>query len=484
MDKNVLLSQFGLDAQSFVLKDGSALYVEAVVRVLPNKRLVFKARWNDQPVFVKFFIGDDAVRHAKRDAAGAQSLSNANVATPALLYQDVDQKPCCLVYQAIENSVSLEDALYQTNKTEQLALATNLVGVVAQHHNAGLLQTDMHLNNFLLQENTVYTLDGDGLKQSAALTEAQATENLCILLSKFDVLDVAEWHATLVSEYQKARTAPIDLDMFAVQEQVNQCRRDITKQYADKKVFRQCTNVDVVKRPDMFSAVASAFSELNGLDVESLDTLVEKQQRLKSGNTCTVVLSEINQIAVVIKRYNIKHLMHRVNRMFRPTRASVSWANAHRLKLLGLPTPSPIALIEKRQLSLLRGKAYFLSEYLDTPDAAQFFGAVQDDTSQQSAVKALVELFYRLHLLDISHGDMKATNIKMDNGKPVLIDLDSMQHHGNKKAAFKAHVRDINRFMKNWQSMPTLHASFVKAFNQIYTDNSPLQAAQILETTP
>jgi hypothetical protein len=66
----------------------------------------------------------------------------------------------------------------------------------------------------------------------------------------------------------------------------------------------------------------------------------------------------------------------------------------------------------------LRGKAYFVSEMLDVPDVKAYFALTINKEQRAEAVKQIVLLFYRLYLLKISHGDMKATNIKMSSTKP------------------------------------------------------------------
>ena len=111
----------------------------------------------------------------------------------------------------------------------------------------------------------------------------------------------------------------------------------------------------------------------------------------------------------------------------------------------------PIALIEKRWWGL-RGQAYFLSEYLDAPDGHDYFTKIKNKKLQAIAIKNIVDLFYRMHLLKLSHGDMKSSNIKVLDGNPYLIDLDSMRQHRCDYFALKAHVQDLRRFMQNWQA--------------------------------
>ena len=202
---------------------------------------------------------------------------------------------------------------------------------------------------------------------------------------------------------------------------------------------------------------------------------------LKNGNTCTVASKTVDQTNLVIKRYNIKSISHAIGRLFRKSRAAISWSNAHRLSLLGIATPKPIALFEQRRMGWLRGKSYFLSELLDAPDVKAYFAITLNKESRSEAVKQIVLLFYRLYLLKISHGDMKASNIKMSSTKPVLIDLDSMCQHRFALCAKHAHIKDLIRFMQNWKDDASLYNAFVKTFKVVYPEPSILQKTGMLD---
>lgn len=258
-------------------------------------------------------------------------------------------------------------------------------------------------------------------------------------------------------------------------------RTKVASAYADKKVFRQCTDV---KKYTLEGLWILASSDAENIDfTENFDALISAQNLLKNGNTSTVALAEIDDKKIVIKRYNIKNFWHGLSRAFRQSRAAVSWANAHRLKILNIPTAKPVALIEHRRLGVFRGKAYFLAEYIVAPDAAQYFAQTQNKTSYKKqraeAIKNIVTLFYKLYLLKISHGDTKATNIKMQGTQPVLIDLDSMRQHKSYFSSSMAHLKDLNRFMQNWQNEPALYNAFVKTFKVVYPDISILIKAGI-----
>lgn len=483
-DNVSLLASFGINTPNISLDDTSTISSLEVVRFVPKRRCVFKALWQGKAVYAKLFFGDKAAQYALRDVRGVESLQKAKILTPKILKQSKapQLKAYVVIFEGITPSESAEAVWESANEFVRIELAHQLIQVVAQHHEARLLQTDMYLKNFLIQYDAIYTIDGDGVRSVDKLSIKKAQANLCQLLSKLDVLTIDSQLPSLLETYANARPWQPALDIVAVNKAIEIARQKATSAYADKKVFRQCTDVDVVKTKKVFVAMSAQDAMIDfPQTAAALDAYLNEASLIKNGNTCTVFTAKIGALDAVIKRYNIKGFWHGLGRAFRRTRASISWANAHRLQLLGLPTARPVALVETKWLGL-KGKAYFLTAYVDAPDMAQFFATTNDKQLRSEAIKQVVQLFYRLHLLKISHGDMKASNIKvLTDGSPLLIDLDSMRQHCTDSFAQKNHVRDIKRFMQNWKDTPSLYNAFVKVFKVVYVDHAPLQAAQILE---
>jgi tRNA A-37 threonylcarbamoyl transferase component Bud32 len=209
----------------------------------------------------------------------------------------------------------------------------------------------------------------------------------------------------------------------------------------------------------------------------------------KSGNTCTVGLIQMpmcdanaqHRAPLVIKRYNIKSGFHAVARSLRTTRAAISWANAHRLMQLGVKANLPVALLELRSFfGLFASKSYFLMAYIDAPDVAAYFAQTQDKKLRAATMHQLAMLFFRMYLMQISHGDLKSTNIKIVDNAPVLIDLDSLKQHQYGWFATRRHARDLRRFMRNWQDDDQLYQAFKDALIATYQDQLPLKLAKIL----
>ena len=86
-------------------------------------------------------------------------------------------------------------------------------------------------------------------------------------------------------------------------------------------------------------------------------------QILKRGNTCYVSRIKLGGCDVVVKRYNHKGFIHSLRHTLKRSRASRSWLHAHRLQILKIAGPAPLAYIEHRR-GMLVWKSYFVAEYI------------------------------------------------------------------------------------------------------------------------
>lgn len=157
---------------------------------------------------------------------------------------------------------------------------------------------------------------------------------------------------------------------------------------------------------------------------------------LKNDLATTLWLVPVEGRVFVVKRYNIKNFWYALKRGFTQSRAARNWRNALYLRDCGIPTPTPIAMMEKR-FGPWRRTAYFINEYIPgTETHHQMTEQIQD----------LLKKFYDHK---ITHGDMKLTNILVSNDKVLLLDLDSMRIHRTRNFCFRrAHQKDKDRVQK------------------------------------
>ena len=218
-----------------------------------------------------------------------------------------------------------------------------------------------------------------------------------------------------------------------------------------KKTFTYLTYC----KSDRYTPEMKSFLENPDIAFEIPDDLL-----LKNGNSATLVRYKVDSTDLVIKRYNMKTIIHAARRAFKKSRADHSWHYAHILQNKGINTPYPIAIKEKRW-GPFRNKAYFICEYIEGPTALNYFQDLKISYDDKSAMaKQIIEMMGILRSSMLSHGDMKATNIIINGDKPFLLDLDSMIARTYKTRFIRAWNKDIRRFMQNWKDLPEIDQLF------------------------
>ncbi|MDH3687889.1 MAG: lipopolysaccharide kinase InaA family protein [Gammaproteobacteria bacterium] len=180
---------------------------------------------------------------------------------------------------------------------------------------------------------------------------------------------------------------------------------------------------------------------------------------LKTDRASTVGLAEIDSRTLVIKRYNTRGIGHAIRRSLRRSRASICWRNAHDLLNIGVETPRPVGFIEQR-FGPVRRRSYLITEYVQGEVCLSFFQSNKNDELLSKVTTGLVTVFQTLAKCRMSHGDLKATNIIIQEGCPILIDLDGMHSHRSTFAFQRAFERDKERFLRNWSEMPAIEELF------------------------
>jgi tRNA A-37 threonylcarbamoyl transferase component Bud32 len=441
------------------------VFCEQLLRDLKGKRRVYRGSWNDRAVIVKLFLHPQtAQRHWAREKAGVAALKSACVPTPELLFAGkLDDATPALVFDLLPEAQTALQAWNSLTATDQrIEFLRQFVEVIASLHNAGFVQEDLHLENFLVSGGTIYAIDGDAVSNKGhgeALSNAVSSRNLALFFAqlppKFDAFfdDAVQHYAGLRKIQLKEITDRLTIDLPVV-------RRRRRHKYVEK-CYRSCSEFE---RSEFAGKIAIVRRDQSGANLAQFlkdpDAFLARGQLLKDGNSSTVVRVQGDHYDWVIKRYNIKSFWHWLSHCFRNTRAWTSWGNAHRLKISGIATPKAIAMVEKR-FGPLRSTSYYVSEFIDGPHAEAFF---RDNTvpeaQRQLAAQAFVELFRLLRKLGICHGDCKATNFLLRDLTPWVLDLDAMRECSPGAHFEKLAQVDRARFLRNWQTQPELQRWF------------------------
>ena len=434
-----------------------SLTIRKVFRLLPGKRIVALATLGDRELLVKVFIGRFAARYARRERLGAQAVAGSGVPTPGYRWQRALKSGGgqVIAFDYLEGARNLTEAWQQAaDDDSRLALTLSVLTVLARLHAAGVVQNDIHPENFLIHDGQIHTIDGgDVSNRRRPLTETESLSNLALYFAQF-LARYDEQLPTALRFYEKQRGWSADSDRLGrLVESVTECREQRKLDHIDK-AFRECTRFCCQKSFKRFSVCERSMdSDDMRAFLADLDSAIENGQLLKDGNTATVALVDSPVGRIVVKRYNIKNVLHRLSRLFRKSRAWVSWANSHRLEFLGIKTVRPIALVEER-LGPLRSRAYFVSEYVEGPDASML------DAERDDQMQSIAEIIQNLSRAGVTHGDLKASNFLLSDDGAVIIDLDSMTEHVDGRQRSRAEKKDRERFMKNWESNPSIERRF------------------------
>jgi tRNA A-37 threonylcarbamoyl transferase component Bud32 len=437
-----------------------SFHCQQVLRYLPGRRLVVKAEHNGQLLLLKLFKPNKkGRRELDREIKGYRACKQAGVAVPEQVLINENLAGCLAIgYTFVSDAKKFELAL--ANDAERVK---QLFELMILCHQKGIYQQDIHPDNLLLTPKGLFLIDLASVNGvvGAPLSKEKSLTNLALLIAQFqsEQQDALLQHLAF---YFAQRGWP--LDKKAEQE----FRKTLNKVWQKRKnnylskCFRSCTMTAYNKTRQFEYAFKRPFFEAVEADlVNQIDAIVEQGKVLKAGNSATVVLTQLAGKEVVIKRYNIKSFWHFLKRCWRPSRAANAWRYGNLMELIGVPTPEALGFIEKRH-GPLRTTAYLVTEFsLGGRELTEVF---PEDVPSDSVLKQVQRLFQLMIKYQLSHGDLKASNLLLTAEAGIeLIDLDAMQEHLYQSCFKRAYRKDKDRFLRNW----SISESVAEAFHEL-----------------
>ncbi|MFO7884279.1 MAG: lipopolysaccharide kinase InaA family protein [Desulfobacteraceae bacterium] len=443
-------------------RDYQEIKCTRVLRNLPGKRLVCAGESNGQKIVAKFFLDPRKGKtHCRREEQGLSALAEAGINTSEILFRaaiDATGEMPVLVFRMLEDAIDFTVAWEQVDTDlRRERLIENFAVVTALMHEAGLIHKDAHLGNFMVSGRRLYAIDGGAVgtrNKGRSLSPHKSIKNLAAVFAQFDSWVDFFFDGAFAAYAKKRKWTKNPSYMNLLTKQIHNQRRKRYKKHL-RKLYREssaqiCSNgwnhFMVCKRECYTSEMACLLTDI--------EAFIAKGKILKAGNSSTVSLVTTDHSVIVIKRYNIKSFWHALSRCARPSRAWRSWENAHRLSIIGVATPRPVALLEKR-LGPFRSRAYYITEYVAGLDAYHWFNAENLEIGEvQEVVAQFRQLLNKFHDSLITHGDFKATNFIVSEHGLVVTDLDAMQTHKRAGLRFRRKYRkDLRQLMQNWTDM-------------------------------
>ncbi len=450
----------------YKLDNGKELVCLEVMRSLPGKRLVFMGEYEGGRIVAKLYLdAKKAEKHWRRELTGLDVFQQCDIPTADLLYagKTVPEGNPIIVLVQLAGLQSVRQVWDNSDDKFREQVLNRMTLLLVRHHQAGMCQTDLHLDNFMLSDKEIFSLDGAGVQFYAnGVSKENGLQNLALFIAQLK----PEWESKvsdIYALYFSAMGWKHGPGPGSLLDMVREAREGRWTEFRNK-LFRNCTAFNYTRHVDGFQVVSTKYASRELLELlRNPDaTFPGKERALKNGNTCTVWAAAANDMDLVIKRYNIKGLLHGIKLRLFSGRGERSWVNGHRLSFYGVPTPTPIALLKRRSGPF--PVTYLLTERVQAISAREWFCDPNISSDEKSGMaEQIAKVLQTLQQQRINHGDLKASNILIADSGPMIIDLDAMCRHRSATGFKRAWDRDMQRFLKNWEDDRGLLGIFIKS---------------------
>ncbi len=409
------------------LADGETVRVDALLRLLPGRRLTARVTRAGITQLMKLFASR---RERARELHGLAALASAALPAPRLLHARAD-----VVFTSyIEGARTLAQCMHE--QTDQVSLLRQTLVLLGRLHAAGLQHTDPHFDNFLVTgDGTIHLVDAGAIRSRRWWVPHDADRVL--FCSQLPLAVRTPLWSALGAEAALLRAAIERSDRWRARWLATKSTRSCSEFAAERGWRRRC----VLRRDHDGPALRAILADP--------DRALQAGASLKDGYSATVARIDCAGRTLVLKRYNIKHWRHALARALQHTRAWRAWCNAARLRSLGIATPLPVAVLERRW-GPLRSTAYLLTEHVD---GVPLSAALDDASAWPRVARELRLLFDALAVLRRSHGDCKANNFLCDAQHVWTLDLDGMRRRFGVLRTRRALARDRARLLRNFDAV-------------------------------
>lgn len=169
----------------------------------------------------------------------------------------------------------------------------------------------------------------------------------------------------------------------------------------------------------------------------------------------------------VLKYYEPKTPVKRLTYGILGSRSRRAWLASLAFSSAGIPTPPAMLHVEWKSAGGLCWNRSFLATRRAPGMTLRDWVSGRDSDEVAAVAGKLRDIVARMGALHIYHGDMKATNIMVDEqGGISLVDLDAAVVLASNEAWPRLRARDRAVFDKNWRHSPHgIRSAFTRVFN-------------------
>jgi tRNA A-37 threonylcarbamoyl transferase component Bud32 len=348
----------------------------------------------------------------------------------------------------------------QTRMRQRLAVA--LGELIACMHDAGVTQHDLHPGNVLLRfaeadAPQLFLIDLYAVEIGEPPSWEASRANLVVFNRWFMLrsersdrlrfwrayhcsrrrLGGTEWFGTQSDNpSSEQRVAARDLERRSLASNLRFWRTLDKRCLGTNRYFREVCQGDVVGHvvADLPKEIVKRFFDDPDEPFRRADVQVLKQS--PSSTVITLELpGENGPLRLVYKRFAVTHWSDPLVALVRRTPALRSYVLGHGLRLRCLPTPRPLGVWQRYKYGLPQ-EGYLLTEWVpDAIDLHQYvkqllsIGTKRSQLHLRTLIDQLARLIGTLHYRQISHRDLKASNVLVSGDQLSFVDLVGVMRH-------------------------------------------------------
>ena len=355
-------------------------------------------------------------------------------------------KDSFLICREIEGAKKLRDL-----SKEKRRIISSLAEKLREVHDKGFFHGDLNSSHIMVQsgeskESAFYFVDFEGSRLGRKLSLryrikdlARLNESMPSLVNRADKLRFFQIYSEGLGLNRKGRKKIV--------------RRIETRTRIKKRPF------SLLKRGGMRIIIRDNYREaLSELRLEDPGSLTRGPQvHILEGNGKATLISlpvkrEGTGETVVLKHHKYRRFIEKGKELFRSGRAMREWKIANRLLLIGLGTPLPLAVGEKRRFRLVRDSFLITQEVPGAINLTDYFAGPADEEKYR-VIESVARCIKRGHDRGFFYRDLDLRNIlleKIPNGKFRLYFIDFESSRFVRKIYAAGRVRELTRLYLSW----------------------------------
>jgi len=438
---------------------------------------------NANGIYIKYFKRGgfkEYIKHlfvptkARTEWEVGNALRSNDIKTALPLAISEGKRGLLMVTETVTNSEELMEFftanyvsfLSEGKEFEKRMLLNKLAVFIRDIHEKGFCHYDLHAGNILIKFNKeqnvtgydLYLMDLHRVKIFKSVSTNKRIFNLAQIFNSLSSIMTMSDKIDFIQSYGDSAFGNVTDEKKLVRQIDEQSSKIRNIHYRSRR--KRCLKESSVFSRRMIANMKMFFRK--GYDTDSLHELIEKHNSALINNDSAVIMKCDSKTAltrhafkdktvqnVVVKQYRVGCFGCLLKNLFRGSAGRKAWVAGNGLRVYGLNTPLPLALLEKKRSGITTGSYLIMEEVKDSLEMDRYILKNLDNRKDIKKKKALISnianTLGEMHNHNIFHHDLKTCNIMVkENGKSfdfTFLDFDKVSF--NEEITVRKRVKNL-----------------------------------------